>query len=359
MIFTILNTSFERVGDIDNAISSIWDKHYREAGYVEICAAATSRAVSLLKKGFYITRDDDPCVARIYAITKETTEDDGDVIIAGAKFAQAVLGQRIIWNTTNIKGKAEEVARSLIVDNCMSPTDQQGVPMPARIIPELELGELHGLPDTIGDTQVSFENLLTYVLEICATFHYGLRAIIKPNKIAIEIYKGKDRSYDQAANPFIVFSQENENLLSSTYKYDGSGQINAALVGGEGEGLQRARASVGTAEGLDRYEVFVDAKDITSTTKDGDGEEKTLTPEEYKALLVERGRLNMVQATESLDAAVDLLRNYKYRHDFDVGDIVTIFDQHLGAYVNVRLMSMLESEDASGYALTPTFAFDY
>lgn len=361
MIFNILNSNLEPVGDIDDAISSIWDKHYRDKGYAEIYTAATPRAVDLLKEGNYITREDDPCVARIYSVATDTTEDDGEVIVAGANFAHAVLGRRIIWNTTNTEGNAEAVARSLIVDNCIAPTDKQGNQMKARIIPEIELGKLSGLSDTMEAAQVSYANLLEYILEICATFHYGLRAImnIDNSKIAIEFYTGTDRSFRQQKNTFVVFSQENENLLGFSYKYDESTKVNAALIGGEGEGIDRKLAQIGTAAGLDRYEVFVDAKDVTSTIENSDGTKQTYTAEQYNKLLEERGRLNLKPASESFDASVDLTRSYQYRKDFDVGDIVTIYDQHTGVYVNVRLMSVLETEDASGYTLTPTFAIDF
>ncbi len=361
MIFNILNSNLEPLGDIDNAISSIWDKHYRDEGYVEIYAAATPRSVDLLKEGHYITRDDDEHVARIYSIATDTTEDEGEVIVAAAKFAHYVLGRRIIWNTTSTEGTAEAVGRALIVDNCIAPTDRQGRPMTERIIPEIELGKESGLTDKMEAAQVSFENLLAYELEICATFHYGLRAIMNTDnsKIAIEFYKGTDRSYRQDKNAFIVFSQENENLLGFSYKYDESTKTNAALIGGEGEGIDRKLAQIGTASGLDRFEVFVDAKDVTSTVESSDGTKTTYTAAQYNKLLEERGRLNMTPASESFDASVDLTRSYQYRRDFDVGDIVTIYDQHTGVYVNVRLMSMLETEDASGYSLTPTFAIDF
>lgn len=361
MIFNILDKQLQPLGDIDNAISSIWDKHYRDEGYVEIYAAATPRSAELLKEGHYITRDDDPNVARIYSIATDTTEDDGEVIVAAAKFAHYVLGRRIIWNTTSTEGNAEQVARSLIVDNCIAPTDRQGNKMTARIIPEIELGKVSGLSDTMEATQVSYANLREYILEICATFHYGLRAIMNTynTKIAIEFYTGTDRSYRQQKNAFVVFSQENENLLGFSYKYDESTTANAALVGGEGEGIDRKLVQIGTASGLDRFEVFVDAKDVTSTVESSDGTKTTYTAAQYNKLLEERGRLNMTPASESFDASVDLTRSYQYRRDFDVGDIVTIYDQRAGVYVNVRLMSVLETDDASGYTLTPTFAMDF
>jgi hypothetical protein len=361
MIYNILDENLEPVGDIDEAISKIWDKHYRDKGYVEIYAAVTPRALSMLKEGYYITREDDPCVARIYSVATDTTEDDGEVIVAAAHFAQAVLGQRIIWNTTSTEGNAEAVGRSLIVDNCIAPTDRQGRPMPARVIHEIELAEPSGLSDKMEAGQVSYANLLEYILEICATFHYGLRAIMNTGntKIAVGFYTGTDRSYRQSQNTFVVFSQENENLLGFSYKHDESPKVNAALIGGEGEGIDRTLAQIGTAAGLERCEVFVDAKDVTSTIEKSDGTKQTYTAEQYNKLLEERGRLNMKPADESFDASVDLTRSYQYRKDFDVGDIVTIYDQHTGVYVNVRLMSVLETEDASGYTLTPTFAIDF
>ena len=362
MILTILNKDREPVGDIDDAISVIWDKHYREEGYVEIYAAVTLRTVELLREGYYITRADDPCVARIYSIYTNTNEEGVDVIVASAKFAHGLLKQRLVWNRTRIYGNVEQVVRSLIIDNCMSPTDAQGNAMRERIIEELEMADAHGLADRMNATQVSYKNLLEYVLEICATFHYGVRAIMKAGEkqIAIDIYEGTDRSYRQTAQPYVVFSQEHENLLGFSYKYDTSTTANVALVGGEGEGAERVLASVGTASGLDRFEVFVDAKDISSTIEGTDGGEgTTYTREEYEAMLEERGLLSMAPASESFDASVDLSRSYEYRKDFDVGDIVTIHDLRTGAYVNVRLMSVLESEDSSGYTLTPTFEVDY
>ena len=362
MIFTILSPALEPIGDIDVTISSIWDKHYRDNGYAEIYTEATPRAVALLKEGNYITREDDPCVARIYSIATDTTEDDGEVIVAAAHFAHAVLGRRIIWNRTTVKGNVEAVVRSLIVDNCIAPTDKHGNIMSARIIPEITLGELSGLTDTMKTQQVSYANLQEYIMEICATFHYGLRAIMNTDKtkIALECYTGTDRSYRQTQNNFVVFSQENENLFGFSYKYDESTKVNVALVGGEGEGIDRKLAQIGTASGIDRVEVFVDAKDISSTVENSDGTTTTqYTETQYNELLEERGRLNMSPASESFDASVDLTRSYKYRQDFDVGDIVTIYDQHAGIYVNVRLMSVLETEDASGYTLTPTFAMDF
>lgn len=362
MIFTIRDKSLAVVGDIDEAISKIWDKAYRDDGYVEIYAALTPRASELLQEGFYITRPDAPQVARIYAVKTDTDEENGDVIIASAKFAHVLLGRRIIWNPTNTTGTAENTARALIADNCLSPIDKSGNPMPERIIGELTLADAHGLPDIMGDTQVSYKNLLEYVREICATFHYGLQAIMETEhsrQISIDIYAGVDRSYRQTALPPVVFSQEYENLLGFSHIYDSSPTVNVALVGGEGEGYQRTVVRVGSTSGIGRCEVFVDAKDISSTVENNDGTTTSYTPAQYAEMLRERGRLNMAPPSESFDAAVDLNRSYKYREDFDVGDIVTIHNLRTGAYVNVRLMSVLEVEDANGYTLTPTFSADY
>lgn len=39
---------------------------------------------------------------------------------------------------------------------------------------------------------------------------------------------------------------------------------NVALVAGEGEGLDRKTIPVGAAEGMERYELYVDARDVSS-----------------------------------------------------------------------------------------------
>ena len=58
------------------------------------------------------------------------------------------------------------------------------------------------------------------------------------------------------------------------------------LVGGEGEGADRRYTTVGGGSGLNRRELFTDARDISSNV----GSDDALTDAEYMAQLQQRGK---------------------------------------------------------------------
>ena len=55
----ILDRSLNLVGIIDEFVSLIWRPSYAEVGDFELYMGATSKAVALLKKDFYMVRDSD------------------------------------------------------------------------------------------------------------------------------------------------------------------------------------------------------------------------------------------------------------------------------------------------------------
>jgi hypothetical protein len=59
------------------------------------------------------------------------------------------------------------------------------------------------------------------------------------NEFVFDLYYGVDHSYEQSANPYIVFSDEYDNLLSSQYEEDYREIATDVLVAGEGEGIDR------------------------------------------------------------------------------------------------------------------------
>ncbi|HCR74442.1 MAG TPA: hypothetical protein DIW26_08815 [Ruminococcus sp.] len=78
-----------------------------------------------------------------------------------------------------------------------------------------------------------------------------------------ELSQGTDKSILQNINPQIIFSDRYNNLLSFTYFTDTSVKKNY-LGKGEGEKRKRTTYFEGTEPSfLDRYEVYVDAKDIS------------------------------------------------------------------------------------------------
>lgn len=359
------NAEFDLIGIIDAFASVIWHSVYFGVGDFEIYTEATPEAVEMLKKGYYVTRPDDIETGIIEKLDIVNDEQHGAMIAAAGRFVKSILDRRIIYklsgtsNTATIlRGNVEENIRTVISDNAIAcPFDS------SRNFSRLELGELAGIKAVIVDEngntaqkQVSYENLLTYTDGVLK--EYGLSSLLALNadakKLQYVVYSGVDRSIDNASgNMPIVFSQEFDNLTSSNYSLDTTPEKNTALIGGEGEGVDRfySLLSSGKAD-LQRREIFIDASAINKTYKDESDEEKTYTDAEYNTLLKAKGKQDLATLieTESFAGVIDIVNgNYIYNRDFFLGDIVTVEDKILNKYANVRICEITEIQDENGY----------
>ena len=363
----IRSESTELLGIVDTAKSIIWHSVYFGVGDFEIYAQATPKIVALLQHGNLVTRPDDVEVGIIEKINIANDPQDGRMVTATGRFAKSILERRLIYNLsgtvntpTILRGNVETEVRRVITENAIScPFDSR------RNIPLLALGDVAGLPQIIVDEngnaaqkQVSYQNLLTYTDELLQEYGLGATVILDEaaGKLRYVIYAGNDRSWDNSAgNDPIVFSEEFDNLTSSTYEYDAATEKNVALIGGAGEGVERFYSLIAGAQtGLQRRELWVDAASLNRTYKDDSDVEQTYSDSEYRAMLNAAGtqQLNANRATEIFDGAIDLQNSrWQYNRDFALGDIVTTQDDDIGKYVNVRLRAVLEVQDENGYSI--------
>ena len=94
---------------------------------------------------------------------------------------------------------------------------------------------------------------------------------------------------------------------------------NAALIGGEGEGVNQRTTTIGEATGLQRYETYIDGSSVSSNGA-------IITEEQYYKLLQDYGKeqLNEVSDTESFEGNVVSDGNYKLNQDYFLGDLVQV-----------------------------------
>lgn len=352
----VLNKNFELQGIIDEYVSIIWRPSYSEVGDFEIYLGATDKAINLLRENWYVVRSSDISVENgvttyekvmvIKNLQLITDVENGDFYCVTGKELKFLLHQRIVWNQTNLTGTAENAIRQLVNENAINPTDTN------RIIPNLFLGVSAGLTDTI-EKQVTGEHLDKVITEICTTYNYGWDIFITNNTLVLVVYTGTDRSYEQTDRPYVVFSDEFENLYNTDYQLNTKEYANTTLIGGEGEGLERTYTTVNNGNsGLDRYETFTDARDISSNK----GNEDEIPQSQYLQLLQERGRENLASLAYTEGFSGEVLSDvaFKYGTDFFIGDIVTVINKY-GIQKNVRVLSAIESEDESGTKLLPQF----
>lgn len=363
----IRNAATDLIGYIDTAQSIIWRSVYFGVGDFEIYTKATPQALALLKRLNYVTRPNEIEIGIIESVRVVNDKINGKMITAAGRFAKSILAHRIIYNlsgtvnkATVLRGNVETNIRKVVTNNAIScPFDSK------RNISILELGAAAGLPAIIVDEngaaaqkQVSYDNLLEYTDKVLQ--EYGLAATVlldgERKKLQYIVYAGIDRSVDNQTDALpVVFSQEFDNLISSEYVYNTVPYKNTALIGGEGEGTARFYALLaGSAQGLTRREIFVDAASISKTYKDENEVEHTYTNAEYAAVLKQKGKQDLapLKVEESFSGVLDIVNgNYVYNRDFFLGDLVTIQDDELQKYINARITEVTEVQDENGYTV--------
>lgn len=353
-----LNISLEAV--CDSFSSLLWDIEYYKCGEFEVYIAASPRNIEIFQTGRIVGRDDDKeHFGLIESVELETDAEDGDYLIVKGRFLMCLLERRIIYPTLNF---TTMTTYGMIIQKAV---ESNALASGNRLIPGLKLGEIQGACwSQTTKLQVSYENLMEWIYTICEKI--GGTANIRLSKIAEEQYEmifdllqGADRSMMQEGNPHIVFSDSYNNLLSFTYFTDTSIKKNFAYVLGKGEGEQRKRTTFyygDEPEQLNRYEVYVDAKDISDEEQEN-GETKPISDAEYIELLREKGNQNLIPTKTKSESQIAVQSTqFQYGVDYFVGDFVTVEHQRFGIRQNkIQLVGMIESFDRNGRNLTPTF----
>ena len=350
MDIVLARKDFTRLGLIENA-NIIWTSRYYKTGDFQIIIPATDDNIALVNESYWVIRDDDEDnIGIIEDTTINNTSETGDQITIVGGLSPKVLFRRIISQQTQLYGNVQTNIRNLVLQNVINPTKQE------RKIACIELGELSEDITEKIEMQTTGDNLLTKIEEICETYSIGFRMPLRNGKLYFELYKGIDRSYNQNENPWVVFAEEYDNLIESEYYYLTSDLKNVFLIAGEGEGLDRkvlwgaSKGNETTIKDLDRYEVYVDQRDLSSNEED-------ISNEEYTKQLNDEGKANLVSISQAFSGKI-ILNNVVYGKqknggDVFLGDIVTI--KNWGVSINARIIETIESQDENGKVITLTF----
>lgn len=345
----VLNSNYEKIGVIDSFQSVIWTTRYFMPGDFEIYIPADRQLLNLLQIDNMLVRDKDitgdECrnVMLIRNIEIQSDAETGDNLIITGQCLKSIVARRVVAEQTNLSGTVESCLRALITQNIISPLDTD------RAINNFILGTDGSLTAATMAMQITGDNLAEALAEICTTYGYGWDVFIKGSNLVFYIYEGADRSFNQNINPHVVFSTEYDNLLSSDYKEDRSEYANVAIVAGEGEGTARKKATVGSATGINRFEIWVDERNTSSNN----GE---ITPTAYQELLEQAGAEKLAETGITTEFTGEVLSdtNFIYGVDYFLGDIVQIENDY-GISKPARITEIIDSEDENGQTVIPTF----
>jgi len=349
MDLLVLDTDLNPIDIVDTYESLLWADRYDECGDFELYTSIEEDILFTLKQDRYLQTQTSEHAMIIENIFIDTDAEEGSHIRITGRSLESILMRRIIWGRKTISGNLQNGIKSLLEDCIISPSD------PNRKIDNFIFEESTD-PAITGltiEAQYTGDELYEVIHNICVECGLGFKVFINDNKqFVFKLYAGVDRSYNQSANPYVIFSPNFDNIINSNYMESRSALKNVTLVAGEGEGADRKFASVGGGVGLNRREMFVDARDISSENEDG----TVISDEEYISQLEQRGKEKLAENIDvtSFEGQIDATSTFIYLEDFFTGDIVQIVNEY-GHEATVRITEFIMSENEEGLSAYPTF----
>ena len=348
--FLILDTDFNAVETVDVFESFIWTDRYSAFGDFELCLAPTRDNLLYLREDYFVWIGESDRLMVIENVEITSDVEDGARLLVSGRSLESILASKIVWEQTMLAGGFQDGVKKLLDENVINPavSDRR---IPNFIFQPSSDPRITGL--TLN-TQFTGGTLYDAVKKLCDTNNLGFKVMLdESNRFVFSLYCGTDRSYNQSTEPYVIFSPDFDNLLNSNYISSKRDFKTVALVAGEGEGNARKKVVVslpsGGGTGLQRRELYVDARDISSNN----GE---VPAAKYLEMLTQRGldKLSESAVVKTFDGRVDTQQNPKYGRDFFMGDIVQITNEY-GLESTSRVTELIRSHDVDGYEEYPTF----
>lgn len=348
MELLVLNKNFESVAVIDVYESMIWTDRYNAYGDFELYFAMDANLLEYLRVDYYLWMKDSEHCMIIENLKINADSENGNHLIVTGRSLESILERRIIWGQQIFNGNLQNGIQTMLNECIISPS-----------ISDRKIEDFIFIPSTDPkitslkiDHQYTGDCLYDVIKGLCEENNIGFKIVLTDeNQFAFSLYAGVDRSYDQTENPYVVFSPNFENIINSNYFSSKLEFRNVTLIAGEGEGASRRTLTVGSAAGLERRELFTDARDISSDTENG-----VLTNAEYMAQLRARGLKNLANhvITTAFEGEVEATRLFKYGKDFFIGDIVQIANEY-GNEGSAFVSELVISNSEDGLSIYPTF----
>lgn len=354
----VYSPELELQGLLQVCRSIIWIEEAFGAGSFQLESILNDEATELLKSENIIWIADD--TAGIIENFELKNDDSGLTITVKGRLLTSILDRRVLWGTYNMYGKPAVLMAYLVDECCVTPT--RGT-VENRVIDIVTIGDTPTTSSAIR-VQSTGGNLLDVVSNIGNDNLVSFKLAFNPetNKAVFTTRYGVNRTTDQSDNDPVFYSTTLDDVLSSDYIYDSSNYKNAAYIGGQinEEDQSRVYAAVeGEESGLDRRELFVDARDLSDVVYE-EGVQTYLTDTGYQEVLINRGKdkLGECQISKTFEVSVRVLDpTYEYGADFYLGDTITLIDESLGITVDAVVTAVQRSITDQGEEMVFTFGY--
>jgi hypothetical protein len=283
------------------------------AGDFTITIATEKNGVDLLVENsiIYATPNLSGVILEVENYQKKT----GNYTIIKGKTLNALLGYRIVHNFT-LESDTESIAKTLVDENLVNSSDSN------RNIPlSIEINNNNGSTQEINANKQVLSNVLEEVLSVD---DYGHKVYLENEQLKYDVIIPNNTS--------VQFSNKIYNLNEATQIKSQSGYRNVAYID-NGDTM----FEYGNETGINRREIILTDKRITSSITAGYKAQQELSSKHYK--------------TESIQGKIRIIGNpFKYGEDYSLGDYVTVVYRDVVYTVQVTEVEQIFSGN-NGYEL--------
>lgn len=303
MEYVIYDQAGKKVDVLQNTTSIQWMPRYNETGTFEIHAKPTKSNLDYLIEENRIVNQETNEVGFIKEV-KKGIDDDGieEIEVHGV---MDNLDRRIntaLFKISNVSDSLKQLALN----------NQRGL--------EINIGTFEALPDTYSPAkETTWDDLRTTYQEVCQQKGIGYRMMRRNKQMnTLELYK-------KGINENVKFSDALGNIVTQSYLHSVDEFKNYAYVCGEGEGPDRVVVEIDLTNGGERYEVYIDARNVTKKYTDASGNEQTYTDEQYRSILRDYGLDKLLEYQQTDEFEVEIKQSdslFILNKDYFLGDVV-------------------------------------
>ena len=338
------------VGVIDEYNSLNFTKSFKGVGNFTIKGNYSKEMEELLKPDRIISITPKLCGV-IHSFEVQCNQNGEETYTAYGMELKGILAWRIVWNTLSDDTTVVSYIEKIVMSNAMG--NERRLINSAQLA-EFETGKI--------SKQVSYKNLQETIQEIVENndstkglpIGYDIYINQEMNQTVFEVLEGEDRT--ASSDSPIIFSREFDNITDMTYTLSKKDSVNTILCAGEGEGDARTLVSIIPDDwGFTRKEAFVDARELRSTYKDAETDEEiVLTPEEYKAQLLNKAKESLVADVANVGASAVLLEDATKL----LGSKITVLDKKLNIMADDYIAEINLIDEADGLQTTLSIGND-
>lgn len=332
MELLILDRDFNELGTIDVFSSFQWIRKYYDYGNFQL--ECEVRYFELLQQGEYLFRKGYE-LAFIEEIKYQRSNTNEYSIKVSGRFITSLLNDRVVVGEKKFMGTHEEIARQMVNENFINPTDTSRKIINLYLKAVKSLGEATTFEmknDQIGDELNGF----LAEKELSQRIDYDYIT----NKLHYSVWQGLDRTENQTTNSWAVFSDDYDNINDIEYSKDTSDYKNFVYVVGK----DNVTVNVNQIKtGERRKEMVTSSSDADTTALQNKGKQE----------------LDKDNQVEVIDCSIISSDRLLYKRDYDLGDLCTVKIRSVDKIVDLRITEVREVYEDGEVTITPKFGDDY